>query len=85
MRYMLLGEKEKANHLVKEQMVDFLSKSMENIGYYSSDKKSFVESSRVSKFMEEKLGQAKQTGIELPEHLKTAEAFWEYYKEMAKV
>ena len=78
-KLMLLGEKEKAFLLVKEKLVKRLSKSMSDIG--ARDKFVYVANEYIPIYAKK----AALTGSELPEHLQTAEAFWDYFHEASNL
>ena len=78
-RLMLLGEKEKAFLLVKEELVSRLSESVSDIGA----KGKFVNAA--NEYIPIYAKKAALTGHELPEHLQTAEAFWDYFNETGKL
>ena len=69
--YIIMDDKDTAFKAIKEELV----KRLNEIYPYYSKKENFVK--RID-FVDEYVGYAKEIGRELPEHLKSAEAFWDY-------
>lgn len=77
-KLMLLEEKEKAFHLVKEKLVKKLRNDMSRCG----SKETFIHcTSYIKTYMEK----ASLTGYELPKHLQDAGTFWDYSKEIENI
>ena len=77
-KYMLLGEKEKAFNLLKETLTNRLMEWRKNL----LTAELFVKNVT---FIDIYVKKAELTGFELPEHLKTAQAFWDYYEKIKEL
>jgi hypothetical protein len=74
--YMLSGEKEKAFIYLKEKIISRFLELL-NDGYM---KYRFIE--LANRELKDYLKLVEQTGFELPDHLKSGEAFFEYYNKI---
>lgn len=75
-RYMLMGEKEKAYLVLKDTLVNRLL-----LVYEKSEGREQLFMKNVG-FLQRYIDKAKLTGFDLPEYLRSAEAFCDYYKKV---